>query len=111
MDNNALDQLARDHEGCSIAAFADIEVGIVLRTGADLDVGQETLNSLCAKGKQVFGAMSSPSDLAIQAIDKTTLIFVRVPDDPSSVLIAQCDRTVPLNDFIPQARACVEGGQ
>lgn len=110
MDNKALDQLAEDHEGCSIAAFADLDVGIVLRTGAGLDVGQETLNTLCAKGKQVFEAMSAPSDLALQATGKSTLIFVRVPDDPSSVLIAQCDRTVKLGDFIPQARACVEGG-
>lgn len=110
MDNKALDQLAQDHEGCSIAAFADLDVGIVLRTGAGLDVGQETLNTLCAQGKEIFAAMSAPSDLAVQSIDKTTLIFVRVPDDPASVLIARCDRSVRLADFVPQARACVEGG-
>lgn len=111
MDNKALDQLAENHEGCSIAAFADLEVGIVLRTGAGLDVGQETLNDLCTKGKQVFGALSAPSDLAVHAMGNSTLIFVRAPDDPSSVLIAQCDQTVKLGDFISQARACVEGGQ
>lgn len=110
MDNTALDQLAQAHDGCTIAAFADLDVCIVLRTGAGLDVGQETLNKLCAKGKDIFAAMSAPSNLAVHATEAATLIFVRVPDDPASVLIASCDRTVPLNDFIVQARACVEGG-
>ena len=110
MDNKALDQLVQDHEGCSIAAFADVDVGIVLRTGAGADVGQETLNTLCVKGKEIFAAMSTPSDLAIQAVEKTMLIFLRVPDDPASVLIAQCDRSVETAEFLTQARACVEGG-
>ena len=110
MDNTALDHLAQAHEGCTIAAFADIEIGIPLRTAQSTGVGQETLNSLCSRGAKVFSALPADADLVVDMSSDAILLFVRAPDDASSVLIAKVDRTVPLDGFIAQAKACVGGG-
>lgn len=107
MDNTALDHLAQAHKGCTIAAYADLEIGIPLRTAAGIKVGQETLNSLCSRGAKVFSALAANADLAIDVSGAAVFVFVRAPDDRSSFLIAKLDLSVPLEDFIAQAKACV----
>lgn len=107
MNNAALDHLAQDHEGCTIAAFADLDVGIPLRTAASSTVGQESLNGLCSLGAKVFSAVPADADLAIDVVGADIFVFVRAPDDRSGILIAKVDQSVPLDDFVAQAKACV----
>lgn len=110
MNNAALDQLVQDFEGCDIAAFADFDVGIPLRTAGGLKVGQEALNALCARGKTVFAALpsiASASRYAFEAKGEHVQLFMRAPDDPDIGLIAQIDTNVPLEAFLARAQSCM----
>jgi hypothetical protein len=107
MNNAALDQMAQTYEGCTIAAFADLDVGIPLRTAEGIRVGQEALNTLCLRANKIFAAHTAPSLLAVETSGSVAHVFVRAPDDPASAFIAEIDDTVPLDDFIAAAKVCV----
>ena len=107
MDNAALDQMVQTYEGCTIAAFADFDVGIPLRTASGTRVGQEALNMLCARAKTVFKPVPASALIAVEASEGVIYIFVRAQDDPASGLIAQIDHTVALDVFLEQAKTCM----
>lgn len=110
-----LDSLAERHPDCLIAAFADISVGVTLRTAASNDVPREALDELCAEAALTLGQNDSselgiaPSNLAIKSVENAIFVYMRAEAEPDDALICMCRNTIALDAFLHDARAAFEG--
>lgn len=115
MRREDLDGLAEAYPDCLIAAYADISVGITLRKAEGTDAPQEALEELCAEAALTFGQSdtpdfgTTPSMVAIKAVDGALFVFLRAPDELGDVLICMCRDTIPLSAFLVDAKAAIGG--
>lgn len=115
MRSQDLDSLAEAYPDCLIAAFADISVGIALRTAAGTDVPREALDELCAEAGLTLGQTENPdlgqvpAMMAVKAVEGAIFVYMRTPEDPGDALICMCRDTIALDAFLGDARAALGG--
>lgn len=108
MRTEALDRLAAAYPDCKIAAFADISVGITLRTSSKTNAPQEVLDELCAEAGRTLALASESSPFAIKADQGCVTVFMRSADNDNDALILKCDDSLALDAIIDDAFECLE---
>lgn len=109
-----LDKLHARFPGCRILAFADLTTQMVLVTNSGCAAQRETLDAVCAEAAQTFGSYDrpgfglSPAGTAIIATPDQLRIYLRDTSDPADGLCCVCDHTIAVDEFVQQARACLD---
>lgn len=115
-----LDELRAGLPGCDLAAFIDLEAGMVLAVSAQSKQRQEVLGALGESACQnlpmaennlarclSLNASSAPADVAVVLSSTGTVAFVRSPVEANEALCCSCSPNVAVDAIIDKARAAL----
>jgi len=106
MQRTDLQRLLESHPSCTLAALADISVGLVLDTVSADDQPREALDALCAEAALTLGKPNRPAlgvatcPFAVRVVGSEVCLFIRNPNVAEDALLCLCKSDVSIDQIL-----------